>query len=97
MKQDETKHLVTKHHIDAVQQSIEQARSVRVSFIITEVFASHPRQRGSPEVSLSLYSHSSRIATLCDDEVPGASSIIKRGLTKSYLTLVHTQRINESC
>ena len=84
MRQSETKHLVIKHHIYAVQQSIEQARSVRVSFIITEVFASHTRQRGSPEVSLSLCSHSSRIATLCDDEVHGASSIIKHGLTQSY-------------
>ena len=80
----ETKHLVIKHHTDAVQKSIEQARSVRVSFISTVAFASHTRQRGSPEVSLSLCSHSSRVATLCDDEVHGAYWIIKRGLTQSY-------------
>ena len=37
--------MVIKHYIDAVQQSIEQARSVRVSFISTVAFASHTRQQ----------------------------------------------------
>ena len=67
---------------------------MRVSFRITVVFAPHTRLRGSPKVSLPLCSHSSRVATLLDDQVHGTYSITN-AVDTELLKQLYTHRENK--